>query len=347
MSLEALGLLGLLILVLVLPFSVRHVEEELEGFLLAMGAAAVTLSGQWSLALLRSAALEPLPLCAVVLGAGLVFGLLRSRLHALAPRAWERWGGGPSAVVLVAGLGLLSGWISAVVAALVLAELLSALRLARALEIRLAVLACFAIGFGSALTPLGGPLAAIAVSRLRAEPYHAGFFFLAQGLLLPILGLTLVLALLAWAWARGSAHGEAEPLEQGPGTLADLGRRCARIYAFVLGLVFLGQGFAPMAERWLQPLPSWALYWANLSSALLDNATLVAAEVGPGVPPLKLHWLMMGLLIGGGLLVPGNVPNIICAAQRRIRPVEWARVGVPLGLALMLAYQAAGALAGF
>lgn len=35
-------------LVLVLPFSVRWVEEELEAFLFVMGCLAVTMSGLWS-----------------------------------------------------------------------------------------------------------------------------------------------------------------------------------------------------------------------------------------------------------------------------------------------------------
>jgi predicted cation transporter len=40
-------------------------------------------------------------------------------------------------------------------------------------------------------------------------------------------------------------------------------------------------------------------------------------------------------LIAGGMLVPGNIPNIICANKLAIKSREWARVGVPLGLGLM------------
>ena len=36
----------------------------------------------------------------------------------------------------------------------------------------------------------------------------------------------------------------------------------------------------------------------------------------------------------GGMLIPGNIPNIISAGKLGITSLEWARVGVPLGLAL-------------
>jgi predicted cation transporter len=43
----------------------------------------------------------------------------------------------------------------------------------------------------------------------------------------------------------------------------------------------------------------------------------------------------MGLLIAGGMLIPGNIPNIIAAGKLGITSREWAEVGVPLGLVLM------------
>ena len=45
---------------------------------------------------------------------------------------------------------------------------------------------------------------------------------------------------------------------------------------------------------------------------------------------------LMGLLIAGGMLVPGNIPNIIAAGKLKIESREWARVGVPVGMAMML-----------
>ena len=336
MGLMGLGLAGVLLAVLVLPFSVRHVEEELEAFLLLMGAVAVTMTGQWSASLAHAALLDPLPLALAVLAAGALFHALRAQVAAWvqALRAWV--GTAAAGAMLVLGLGLLSAGITALVAALVLAQALQALRLPRAIEVRLAVLACFSIGLGSALTPLGGPLAAIVVSRLAGPPYQAGLGFMA-GLVGPwAAGLMLVVTGLAWRGLQGIHGHGAEHGDPEPPTWAAVGLRAFKAYLFVLGLVLLGQGFAPLAERWLPSMPGWALFWANSSSAVLDNATLVAAEVGPGVPQVKLLWLLMGLLISGGMLVPGNIPNILCAGQRRIRAKEWAKVGVPVGLGLMV-----------
>ena len=100
----------------------------------------------------------------------------------------------------------------------------------------LVVIACFSIGFGAALTPVGEPLSTIAVSKLAGEPHYAGFFFL------------------------------------------------------------------------LRLLGTW----------------VIPAVFG------------LGLLIAGGMLVPGNIPNIICANKLAIKSSEWARIGVPLGRALMI-----------
>ncbi|HWR21369.1 MAG TPA: DUF1646 family protein, partial [Verrucomicrobiae bacterium] len=66
--------LGLIMgLVLVLPFSVRWVEEELEAFLLVMGCLAVTMSGLWSRHLVGEALTEPVKISAAVLVFGLLF----------------------------------------------------------------------------------------------------------------------------------------------------------------------------------------------------------------------------------------------------------------------------------
>jgi predicted cation transporter len=46
----------------------------------------------------------------------------------------------------------------------------------------------------------------------------------------------------------------------------------------------------------------------------------------------------MGLLIAGGMLIPGNIPNIISAGKLGITSKEWARLGVPLGLVSMAVY---------
>jgi predicted cation transporter len=44
----------------------------------------------------------------------------------------------------------------------------------------------------------------------------------------------------------------------------------------------------------------------------------------------------MGLLISGGMLIPGNIPNIVAAGRLGITSREWARIGVITGLPLMV-----------
>ena len=45
-----------------------------------------------------------------------------------------------------------------------------------------------------------------------------------------------------------------------------------------------------------------------------------------------------GVVIAGGMLIPGNIPNIISASKLGISSRSWAVIGVPLGLVLMAAY---------
>jgi predicted cation transporter len=38
------------------------------------------------------------------------------------------------------------------------------------------------------------------------------------------------------------------------------------------------------------------------------------------------------------MLVPGNIPNIVAAGRLKITMKEWAVIGVPMGLVLMVIY---------
>jgi predicted cation transporter len=102
--------------------------------------------------------------------------------------------------------------------------------------------------------------------------------------------------------------------------------------------VLLGSGFQPLIDAYIIRLPTVALYWINMVSAVLDNATLTAAEISPKMSLKQIEGVLMGLLIAGGMLIPGNIPNIICASKLNIKSREWAILGVPLGLALMVAF---------
>ena len=86
------------------------------------------------------------------------------------------------------------------------------------------------------------------------------------------------------------------------------------------------------------PLSGDILYWINTLSAVLDNATLTAAEISQAMHPMQIKKLLMGLLIAGGMLIPGNIPNIIAASKLKIKSKEWAKLGLPLGFVLMLIF---------
>jgi predicted cation transporter len=105
-----------------------------------------------------------------------------------------------------------------------------------------------------------------------------------------------------------------------------------------MALVLLGEGFKPIIFTYFTQIPPTVLYWVNMVSAILDNATLAAAEIGPAMSELQIKSILMGLLISGGMLIPGNIPNIISASKLGITSKEWARLGVPIGLVSMGIY---------
>ena len=103
-----------------------------------------------------------------------------------------------------------------------------------------------------------------------------------------------------------------------------------------MGLVFLGAGFTFLIDLYISNAPSYALYWVNTISAILYNATLAAAEIGPSLTVLQITAANLGLVIAGDMLIPGNIPNIIAAKTLKIVSKEWVRTGIPLGLGIML-----------
>ena len=121
-------------------------------------------------------------------------------------------------------------------------------------------------------------------------------------------------------------------------TYKDIIIRTVKVYFFVMALIFLGQGFKPLIDMYISKIPSAALYWINITSAILDNATLTAAEIGPSMSLNQINSALLGLLIAGGMLIPGNIPNIISAGKLKIKSRDWAAIGVPAGFAVMLIY---------
>ncbi len=347
-------------LVFVLPFLSKKVEHNLEVFLFVMGLAAALVAGVLKLELAEKALREPVAISAAVLAAGLAFRALANQVRRAIWGALVFMPMGVFLFVLVVILGLLSSVITAIIASLVLVEVISVLNLPRKLEVGLDVVTCFSIGLGAALTPVGEPLATIAISKLDQTfwylmtligPYVIpgvlalgafAAFYLPR--LAPEFRAALASGRVAGARNAGGGREVAAAGERGltapqvTETYWDVVVRALKVYLFVMALVLLGEGFKPVIDRFVIGLPAPVLYWLNMVSAILDNATLTAAEISLKMNSLQVKSILMGLLISGGMLIPGNIPNIISAGKLKIGSREWAALGVPLGLAVMAAY---------
>lgn len=329
------ALLLVLLAVLILPFSVKKVEEELEAFLFVAGILAVTVTKQWSGHLVEEALIEPIKITIAVFAAGLLFRELKGFIEGYVHKAEQFLGLPRFAFIMVFFLGLLSSAITAIIAALVLVEIITHLKLEKKYEIKLVILSCFSIGFGAALTPIGEPLSTIAIGKLKGVPYNAGFWFIFDNLGYYIIPGMLLLAVIAFFISGKKLKHETGLAEQSKETLITIILRTGKVYLFVMALVLLGSGFKPIIDAYITQIPSEGLYWINTLSAVLDNATLAAAEISPSMSLYQIKAALIALMISGGMLIPGNIPNIIAANKLGIKSKEWASFGVPVGLILM------------
>jgi len=323
--------LGCIVVGLVaLPLSSEIVERNIEMFLLAAGCASVSIATGWSPLLVRDSLMQPMGLAAIVLGVSLGFRLVQHEIGRGVLRLSQVLPSRILGFVLVVTLGLLSSIITAAIASLVLVEVVKALHLNRSQQLRLTVISCFSIGLGAALTPVGEPLSAIVTLKMQE-----GFWFIAR-LVWPYVGLCILgLGILAaitnpvGTVRTPDVHGVRQ-------TVWDVFFRAVRFYLFMVALGLLGTGLSPLVDRYIVSLSARTLFWANSVSAILDNATLAAAEMGPSMSHSQVSAALLGLLISGGMLVPGNVPNIIAAHRLGISGVEWAWYAIPVGFALMV-----------
>lgn len=315
------------------PLLIAPVGRNLELYCLSLGMAGVTAGAQWEWRLVKRAATAPILITAAVIVAGLLFEYGRepldrafARMRAVAPRPLLTG-------LTIFAIGMLSSVITAIVAALVLVEALGLLQVAGESRTRVAVAGCFAIGLGAALTPIGEPLA-----TLVADALQLGFFGLFRMLgpwVMPgIAGASAV----AGFFARGEYDLAASEIHVRESKW-ELLFESAKVYAFIAGLVLISEAYAPLAAHYLPLFGDNALFWANTISAALDNATLVALEVHH-MGAERVIDVLLSLLVSGGILIPGNIPNIVSAGALRIESVEWARIGVPLGLAMLGIYFA-------
>jgi predicted cation transporter len=354
------GLLAIFLIVLILPFRVKSVEHNLEAFLFSCGVAALTIAGfatipgettGWSIAIIEEALLAPLKITTVfgipvgivqiVLLVGLLIYWFHHRLELAIVGMVDRIPLPAIVFFLIVILGLVSSIISAILAAIILVEIINALPVVKKAKVEIAVVACFSIGLGAGLTPLGEPLTTIVVSKLKGEPYNAGFTFLFDHLAIYIIPAVIALGFVGVFLFRRSHSGDTKLkciIERE--SLREILIRAGKVYLFIMALIFLGEGFKPLILEYIIHIPSAGLYWVNIVSAVLDNATLAAAEIGPTLSLQQIVSALMGLLIAGGMLIPGNIPNIIAACKLEITSREWAEIGIPLGLVLLAVYFA-------
>jgi predicted cation transporter len=355
-----LGLFAIVLVVLLGPFLVRKVEHNLEAFLFVMGVLAVTISSfysdealaalgytehqmeliGWNMELIMEAIEEPIVkgIVPAVLFAGVIFHYGRSYAQKAMISITKVVPLKIIVFLIVVILGLSSSIITAIIASLLLVELMNCLPFDRQTKINLVIIACFSIGLGAVLTPVGEPLSTIAITKMQGEPYNAGFFFLFNQLAIYIIPGCLAMGLLAMFFTGKAKAIECEISEEEDGGLRDVVVRALKVYIFVMALLLLGGGMKVVIDKYLLGISPQIIYWVNMISAILDNATLTAAELSPAMDIVQIQAVLMGLLISGGMLIPGNIPNIISAGKLGISSKEWAKLGLPLGLVMMLVY---------
>jgi len=439
------GLILILLMVFFLPFLVKPIEENLEAFLFVMGVAASLISGMMSKELAIQALEEPIMIASAVIIAGTLFHLLKSQFSKVMNKIYTKVSLPIVVFFTVAILGLLSSVITAIIASIILVEIISLLPVARKQKIVVCIISCFSIGLGAVLTPLGEPLATIAVSKMNEDFFYLfgllGKYVIPSVIFFALLGAAYVayygkkvgppigggvpidneiaatahedtvedevsrfdnvapfneITIYDLIWQEPEKVANAALLEQisetrvmtlvdllekdaqikaterildmleeeeaqrsfknppqspslpptqdnsTEGEVEDEGWkgiliRGAKVYLFVMALVFLGEGFAPLIDKYVLNLDYHYLYWINIVSAVLDNATLTAAELSPQMTSIQVEMILMGLLISGGMLIPGNIPNIISASKLKITSKEWASLGLPLGGVFMIA----------
>jgi predicted cation transporter len=351
-------LVCIFIVVLVFPFKVKKVEENLEVFLFICGIAALTVSSfatlngetfGWTPAIIAEALTAPVMITTIagipigIVQIVLIVGLIIYFAHAQIQSGIQLLVNRVPLYVLIffliCGLGLISSIISAIIASIILVEIVCALPLGRPEKIGVTVISCFSIGLGAVLTPLGEPLSTIAISKLSGDPYYAGFWFLFELLGIYVIPGVIAMGILGVVFLkRQGIPTEKLECKLVRESIRDVFIRAGKVYLFIMALVFLGAGFIPLILEYVIQIPAEGLFWVNIVSAILDNATLTAAEIGPQLSLIQIKSALMGLLIAGGMLIPGNIPNIVSAGKMGITSKEWARYGMPLGLALMFIY---------
>src|SRR5271166_4104995 len=326
-----LALTTLIIVVVLLgPVFVEAIERNVELFFLLMGVLTACIMGQFDAALVRAALSEPLSFTMAVLVFGAAFRLLRNYFDQLLRWVIQWLDARIVCFCLAITLGFLAAFITPVVAALVFVEAISLLRRDRWSEIAATVFGCFAIGFGAGLTPLGMPGIAVVLRSL-----HADFWYLAR-LLGPFIVVGITLAAVPTLFLRFTSNNPLDGTAEKDSWRLVLLIRPGKVYVFIAGLVALSDGLRPLVDTYIHRLPNGLLFWMNTISAVVNNSTLAAVEIGPTLSMNQQRAALLGLLVSGGALVTGNIPNIVAASRLGITSREWARIGLGTGALLLI-----------
>ena len=332
-------LLGIIALhLLIMPLVSRWAESHLELFLLAIGAAAVTVSGGWNGALVHKTLATPVYVSFIVVVVSVIFNnysryifrILFAFFRTLEPRY--------SFALLVLILGLISSLVSVTVAALILAEVLQVVNLEHNTTVKITVFACYAIGLGAVLTPLAEPMGLVINNALSGPPHHADFFFLLRHFFGWISPAICGLAVAAGYCARHAGTTMQMHIREDKENYSSSLRRTLHIYMFVAALTLISTGLRPLAQSTITHLGGKVLFLANAVSVIIDNATLAAIEIVPTISSTDLVYMVIGLAAFGSMLLQGNLPNIVAAEKLGIKSREWASVAVPTGFVLMSVY---------
>lgn len=336
-------LLAMLLLILLLPVVSRKIERNLEIFFLIMGILASIISGSFSYQILNEAFTAPLfihgipiGIFQVVLIAGIIFTRYMPDIEKRMKNLEKRFGIPFVFALLIFLMGIGSSIISAIVASLIIAEVSRVFPIERKIKNLGIVFSAFSIGLGASLTPLGEPLSTILVLKLSGPPYYADFFFPFKILSLYILPLIVMLSIISYYFLKRARPYKVEEYLKRP-TYRDSLIRALKIYIFVFSLTLLGSSFTVIVEKYIIGLSPTLMYLFGASSSFLDNATLTAAIIAPQMSVFQIKSFLVSLLISGGFLIPGNVPNIVIAYTHNISFKEWAKLALPIGIPIFFA----------
>ncbi|GBC75200.1 hypothetical protein HRbin06_00516 [archaeon HR06] len=327
-------LIAILIILLIAPLISKRIEYNLEIFFFFIALLAITVVGKWSEAILLEAILAPLTVSNFPLGifqvviiAGIIFAKFEREFNSF----FARRSNPLSVLAITLPLSLLSSVISVIVASVILSEVIRAMKIGN--KKKVLILGAYSLGLGAALTPIGEPLSTIAVHKLAGDPYHANFFFLFNLLSDYIIPIILILNLYLFLLVKRSKVIEREEVIVKQ-SYREVLLRGFKIYLFIFSLILLGESFEPLVEEYIKFLTPEFLYLFGIISSAVDNATLTAAIISPELTILQIKSFLISLLISGGFLIPGNIPNIIIAYIHKIGFKDWAKEALPIGLPL-------------